>query len=123
MHYVAQAAGRADGHDDIVLVVFGAEARVERVGDGLSDLGITGVGRIAMDIHRVLVGDDIYYSVFHGLRGSEVGVADGEVKYVLRTVFLGETLAFLKHGADGAAARGHFGHSLRNHFPFLLNPE
>ena len=119
-HGDAEAARRADGHDDVVLGVVRAEALVEGVRDGLAHLGIAGVGRVAVDVHGVLVRDDVDNGVLDGLGRREVGVADREVEDVLGAELLGEALAFLKHGADGAAAGGHLFHPGRYHGLILL---
>ena len=114
-HGDAEPAGRADGHDDVVLGVAGAEARVERVRDGAAHLGIAGVGRVAVDVHGVLVRDDVYDGFLNRLGRREVGIADGVIEDVLPAELLGEALALLEHGPDSAAAGGHFNHSLGYH--------
>ena len=113
--YDVQAAGGADGHDDVAGVIVGAEAAVERLGHCLAHGGEAGVGGVAVDAHGVIIGDYVNYGVLHCLGGREVGVADGKVKNVLRTIERGEPLALFEHRADGAAALRQLYHSLTYH--------
>ena len=106
-----QAAGRADGHQNVSGGEFGPETLVQGESDLFPDFREAGVRHVAVDLDGIVFGQDLQGGFFQSFRSGDVGVAQAEIVNVLLAVFPGELEAFLKHRPDDGIGGDHLLHA------------